>query len=146
MKSIKGFSLVCFFTLFLGLGLLNSCGSGGDDPTPDADSFALLQSGKWKIQGVTIDGVSNNTLFAGLTVAFTSGSFATTNGEPVWSSTGTWTKGSDNNSIVRNDGVIVRIVNITESSATLTLNWGKTTLGGGKIRSVSGNHVFVFGK
>ncbi len=146
MKSIKIFSSIFYFAIFFGLGSLNSCSSGGDDPTPASDSFALLQSGKWKMQSVSIDGINNTTLFKGMTLTFNASSFAATNGEPVWPSTGTWTKGSDNSSFTRGDGVIVKLDNLTETSATLTLNWTKTTLSGGRVNSISGNHVFVFMK
>ncbi len=41
------------------------------------------------------------------------------------------------------------VINATEISATklvLALAWTKTTLGGGRVESVAGQHVFTFGK
>lgn len=104
---------------------------------------ALLRSGKWKLNNVTVDGVNKNDLFTGLEITFTTANYSSLNGDPVWPISGTWIFTDDNaTAITRIDDLIVTIQSLTASNLTLALNWKKTTLGGGRINSISGNHVF----
>ena len=133
------FLLLCL----LALCLFSSCGGGGGEVVPD--NFKLLQ-GTWQMQNVKVDGVDKSSLFIGLAVTFTASGYTSSNGEPVWPLSGTWTKGADASTINKNDGLTVTIQSISASAATLSLNWNKNTLGGGRQMSVSGQHVFTFGR
>lgn len=138
----KAFLSVISMILISGAGFLASCGGGGD---PKVDSFKVLQSGTWKMKAVTIDGDNANSDFTGLTVSFSASGFTSTNGAPVWPSSGTWSKNTSD-AFTRNDGLTVTIDNASNSALTLSLNWTKTTLGGGRVGSIAGEYVFTFSK
>jgi hypothetical protein len=126
----------------------SGCGSdGGDDTPPAPDVQALLTSGAWKVKSVTVDGLNKNDLFTGFTIGFTATGFTATNGDPVWPASGTWTfADATKKSVTRNDGTTVTLESISETELTLKLQWSKTTLGGGKINSIAGTHVFILNK
>lgn len=135
-------SLALLMAVIVSMG---SCKKGGGEVSPDM--AALLKSGTWKTKTVAVDGTDRINLFTGFTLTFSASSFSASNGEPVWPATGTWTLNEATKTITRGDGVTAIVGDdLSETSLTLTLVWGKTTLGGGRTESVSGNHVFVFGK
>jgi hypothetical protein len=131
--------------LVLVVTVMVSC--GGDSNEAALDVKALLTSGTWKMNGVTVDGVNRNDLFTNFTLSFTATAYTATHGEPVWPSSGTWAFASaDQKTFTRNDGMEVTLNDISENELTLELTWTKTTLGGGRGVSTSGNHTFVFSK
>ena len=149
MKTIKLFlSIILVATI---IATLDSCkgGAGGDDPEPKTEPervSELLQSTQWKLSSIKVDDVSKN-LFANMTITFTANGFTTTNGAPVWPASGTWTfSGSDAKTMTLGDQTTVAIESITETNLTLSLTWTKNTVGPGRVASVAGKHVFVFGK
>ena len=130
----------------LALTLFISCGpGGGDDDTPTigpnemalnelSDTWTL--SGMPRVDGAEIEGWDNFQLTLGGTVDdndVVSGTFSAplTNRpegtEDVWPVSGTWTFDGNTTNILRNDGVSVRITNITDTSL--------------QIRSVSYTHL-----
>lgn len=133
---------------------LSSCDSGGDDPTTQMTkqeevTSLLVGAGStpktWTMQSVAVDGVDKSTLFGGMTIKFTAGTFTVANGGPLWPATGTWTFTSDQAiTIKRDDGTEVQ-VQATATSLKLTMTWNKKTFGTGRTTSVSGQHVFTFG-
>ena len=126
---------------------LAACGSGGDDPAPSKkdEVKAILVSTTWKLQSVTVDGTDQTDIYEGMTLKFTSLTYTTTNGMPVWKASGAWTFTNDTaTSFQRDDGVEVDILLATENSLKLGLLWDKTTLGSGRLESVAGDHVFTF--
>ena len=147
MKTGKIFLTGVSLTLLVAaLVMLGSC-KKGETGIVEPDMAALLKSGTWKVKTITVDGTDRFNLFTGFTVAFSASSFSAANGEPVWPATGTWTLNEETKTITRGDGVTAIVGDgLSETSLTLTLVWAKTTFGGGRIESVSGNHVFTFGK
>src|SRR5690242_6333678 len=134
-KSVS--SLYILLLLVAGI-IVSSCGGGGgDDPTPPAPTATetntqFLSSGTWKMSSVKVDGIDQSSLFKGFTLSFTSSSYSTTNGTPVWPASGTWSfTNSDATTVTRNDGVVITITSISTSNFVFTLMWDKTTLGGG---------------
>jgi len=135
-----------FSVLTIALISMSACGGGGND-VEKPDVASLLKSGQWKVQTVTVNGTNQLSVYTGLTITFSDPTFTSTNGEPVWPASGTWTLNSDGTIITRDDGLTVNVgENISESSLTLSLAWSETTLGGGRSESVAGNHTFTFGK
>lgn len=129
--------------LFVISGLI-SCGDS-DPAAPDAK--ALLTSGTWKINTVTVDGINQDELFADFDISFTPTSFTSTSGGALWPANGTWAfANSDQKLFTRSDGIQVTVENISETELTLRLTWNKTTLGGGRVASIQGNYIFVFSK
>lgn len=151
MKKIKTLSnFLAGIAILLSSVTFSNCGGGGDpEPTQtEAEKTrATLTNSAWKIQTSTVDGADQMTLFKNFTITFTTAGFTTTNGGAVWPATGTWSFVDDTaKSFKRDDGTVVAIDNITETGLTLSLNWTKTTFGGGRATSISGKNVFVFGK
>jgi hypothetical protein len=131
------------------LVVFSSCGGGGDpEPavTKKEEVTALLVGKSWKIKSVSVDNVDKTSMFTGLIVTFTSTGFTVTNPDPIWPATGTWSfTNNDATFIKRNDNLEMEIA-ATATELNVTLNWNKTTLGPGRVGSVSGRHVFVFGR
>lgn len=126
------------------------CGCKGSD-TPALSKkdevTATLTKSAWVIKTVTVDGVDKTSIYPNIGLTFTSSAFTTTNGGPIWPTSGTWSfTTADATAIQRNDGLVVTIQEATATSLKLALSWTKTTLGGGRVESVSGQHVFNFGK
>jgi hypothetical protein len=145
LNSIKGVATIVALSLLISLA-----GCKGDSaPTISAqdDVKAKLTASAWKIGTVTVDGVDKTSVYPNLTLTFTSTSFTTTNGGVVWPASGTWSfTGTDATSVTRNDGMVITIDEATATSLKLGLTWNKTTIGPGRAESVSGKHVFSFGK
>lgn len=122
-------------------------GCGSDKGTPKPDVQAMLTSGTWTMTTVTIDGVNKNSEFEGLTISFTKNGFTAVGGAPVWPQTGTWTfTDAERKSITRGDGTVVDLQSVSQIELILAFRWNKTTLGGGRDRSLEGDHVFVLGR
>ena len=125
---------------------LTSCGKSDPAPSAQEQVKAKLTSALWKIQSVMVDGVDKTSLYTGLTLQFTATAYNSTNGKPVWPTSGTWSfTSTDATTIKRDDGIEITVA-ATDSSLTLTLNWPTTTLGGGRAASVKGVNVFTFVK
>jgi hypothetical protein len=140
-KGILSISILLVTTLFI-----MSC--GGDTPPSVAEvTTKKLVSNNWKVSSVQVDGADQTALYTGMILNFDATIFTTTKGEPVWPSSGTWTF-TDNTAetIKRNDDLEITIVEVTETSLKLSLDWATGTLGPGRAASVSGNHVFTFEK
>lgn len=106
-----------------------------------------LVSGLWKIKTVTVDEVDRTTLFIGLTLKFSKNTYTSTNGEPVWPTSGTWTFVDEKaNTFLRDDNITVTILEHSENTLQLSLEWNKTTIGNGRFYSTKGVHVFSFTK
>jgi hypothetical protein len=132
------------YTLAMTMTIIVSCGNDEKD-SPNAQ--ALLTSGTWKVNTVTVDGVNKNDLYTNLTVSFTATGFTAVHGEPVWPASGTWTfVNAEQKEITRNDGTVVTLESISETELVLDLTWSKTTLGSGREASIQGAHTFVFNK
>jgi hypothetical protein len=130
--------------LFASCYLLSSCKKNED--TAQQKAMKLI-TGTWTSTNVTVDGVNKNDLFTGFTLTLSPAVFSSSNGDPVWPVSGTWNFTDGNaTAFIRNDGVVVSVNALTETSLTLTLQWDKTTFGGGRTNSVSGQHVFEFSK
>ena len=131
---------------------LSGCKGGASDPTPTPVSKqdevkAKLTSPTWKMQSVTVDGTDKTSIYKDLSLKFSATGFTSTNGGIVWPTTGTWTfTSTEATAIKRDDGLVVTLQEVTDTSLKLALTWSKTTLGSGRIESVSGQHVFSFGK
>lgn len=125
-------------------------GCGGSDPAPVSQQEVVktkLTAATWKMQTVMVGGVDKSSVYQDLTLKFTDTGFTSTNGEAVWPASGTWSFTDANaTAIQRDDGLTVTLQEVTDTSLKLALTWNKTTLGPGRVASVSGQHVFSLGK
>lgn len=127
--------------LLMGVLKITSC---GDDPISESERVAsLLTAHTWKVFSVMVDNVSQSNLYTNFAITFTATGFTTTNGEPVWPASGTWTFKNENTKIItRGDGIEMKLSEINEATLKLELTWNKTTIGSGRISSIAGVHVF----
>ncbi len=140
-------STICVVTLAVITMLMLMAGCGGDSTAPSATEITTnqLKANTWRISSVMVDGVDKTSMYANMTLTFTSNSFSTTNGSVVWPASGTWDfVDSTAKTITRNDGLKITINEITNTSLKLSLTWSTTTLGGGRAASVAGDHDFSF--
>lgn len=134
-------ALVIFITTLI----FSSCGS--KDPSPMETNTKLLTNGTWKVNSVKVAGVDKTNLFTGMTITFSENTYAATNGGPIWGTSQSWSF-IDNTakSFTISSGIQVDIIELTDASLILELTWDKTTLEGGRSKSVEGRHEFVFTK
>ncbi len=152
MPNIKNLilALVC-----VGLVFLQACGGGSTPPTPEEQRLIDLALGPtgvvWNMTSVTFEG-SPSTDFIGMTLTLRLGdptnAYATTNGDPVFGSTGTWALNGTSLTEVILDGNADNVFVIsnfdpesTPATLTLTVNW---TDPGGTIEGTNGTYVFNF--
>jgi hypothetical protein len=148
MKYLKKF---VFFTFSLAALMLMSCGddddaaSVTDDPveqTEEEKQLESLSASAWTMSGVTLDGADVDANFLGLVLTIKADKTYSTNGsyDPVWPSSGTFTFGSDINTLIRDDGVSMTIA-VSETSLTITFTYADS---GGRIDGLPGDYVFSF--
>lgn len=125
--------------------LLTGC-KKNDAPSLLQMNTTILTSHAWKLQNLQVDNVDKTSLYTGMTLTVTSTAYSTTNGVPVWAASGTWSFTDNGKTIERDDQVEVGVDKITDTQLVLSLAWNKTTLGGGRMSSVSGKHIFTFVK
>jgi hypothetical protein len=120
--------------------------NNNEDPQPTAVETALKQlTGKWTLQSLTIDGVAS-TEFSGLTITFNAPRYSSSNGEPVWPSTGMFEFTDETaTALIRNDKTTVDIVELDDTHLTLSLNWSQS-IEVGRSNAIGGKHVFVMTK
>jgi hypothetical protein len=118
----------------------------GNDPDPK-DNMLKQLTGSWQVSRVTVDGVDQSGLFDDFNLVIAPRQFSATNGEPVWPASGTWSfSDGQAKTFTRDDGIMVTIESVSNTQLRLGLTWTKTTIGAGRIKSVSGAHVFEFTK
>ena len=147
MKHLRSF---IFFTFSLGALMLISCGddddaSVADDPveqTEEEKQLESLSASAWTMSSITLDGADVTTNFSGLVLTIKSDKTYSTNGsyDPVWPSSGSFTFGSDLNTLTRDDGVSMTIA-VSETSLTVTFTYADS---GGRIDALPGDYVFSF--
>jgi hypothetical protein len=134
--------------LILGLLSIQSCDGRLDEKeiSPKDKTSALLLNAPWQIKTVVADGADQTSLFNTMTLSFSSASYTTTNGGALWPSNGEWAFADESAAtILRSDGVVITIDEISANSLTLSLFSAKASLGG-RGYSISGNYVFTFQK
>ena len=148
MKHLRSF---IFFTFSLGALMLISCGDDSDDPvtedhvtesTEEEKQLESLSASAWKMSSITLDGADATSNFDGLVLTINSDKTYSTNGsyDPVWPSSGSFTFGSDINTLTRDDGVSMTI-SVSETSLTVTFTYADS---GGRIDALPGDYVFSF--
>lgn len=144
-KRTKARPLISICLVMINTLLIASCGGGDPAPaspkTPEDEVRDLLVAHPWKLMSATVDGIDKTAVYDGLTITFTSISYHSTNGGPIWPSTGSWSfSNNDASAIKRDDGLVVQVL-VSESTLKLTFTWSKMTLGGGRVSSLNGQHI-----
>ena len=146
---MRHFRSFIFFIFSIAAMTLISCGddddSVADDPTEQTEEEKQLESlsaSVWTMSSITLDGADVTTNFSGLVLTINSDKTYSTNGsyDPVWPSSGSFTFGSDINTLTRDDGVSMTI-SVSETSLTITFTYADS---GGRIDALPGDYVFSF--
>jgi hypothetical protein len=151
LKNVK--MLIHSVTVLSLVMILGTVGCSDDDNDPPsistdvAEVFELISAAEWKISELRIDNDISST-YTGLTLSFGEGTYTSTNGAGIFPASGTWVfPSTDAEQVVLDNDLEMDILEISETSLVLSLEWTKNTIGtGGKSESVSGNHVFSFTK
>lgn len=148
MNSFKNisswFSIFVLLASVVALPMLQSC---ADEETEAERVSRLLTSGSWRLQNATVDQTDRTATYQGLQITFSEGSFATTSGRVLWPASGTWQLTDANaKTFDRNDGLRVTINEVDDTRLVLAFVWSRNSIAPGRTQSVSGNHVFTFGK
>lgn len=126
-----------------GMVVLSSC--GGDGPSASAVMTKKLIAHPWNLSSATVDGVDKTSTYTGLSITFSKTNYTATNGAPIWPTSGTWEFTDKKASgFIRNDDLVVEILEATSTSLKLSFSWDATTFEPGRTKSVGGNHVFTF--
>lgn len=141
MKNIYKLVIILFIA---NLCLLSGCKK--DEVQPETERIkGLLTSGNWQIQSVLVNNTDQTASFAGLELSFTDTGYSTTNGGAVWPASGTWTFVNESSTkIVRNDGLEITLIEVTQTTLKLSLVNPTSTIGTGRLSSVAGEHQFNF--
>lgn len=111
------------------------------------EQLVLLENGgkSWILTGGSVikDDFDVSDQFAGLKLTITGFDYMTVNSlSGVWASQGTWTfKDNQLTALERNDGVILRIDNISASQLVLSFTDPNGT--GGRYSSIPGGYIFT---
>jgi hypothetical protein len=148
-KNMKLNSKLWMITLALAALILSSCGSDPKGPSEE-ELFLDKLDHTWTLTTgqVTVDGVDVTESFAGMTLAFTSDKhYTTAHGvAPIWPAAGTFKLEKSSNSlydIIRDDGMQIKVMALTDQSITLSLQYAYT---GGRSGRVSGNYRFIMNR
>ena len=149
MKSINNrYSILATTLVIVTLLLISSC--GGDPPAPqetEVEKATKLLAGTWTVQNVTVDGTDRTSVYKDVRITFSGTSLTATNGGQIWPATTTWRFADETaKTISRGDGLTITVNELMATKFVAGLTWTKSTLGGGRAESVSGQHVFTFGK
>lgn len=137
--------LATFSLIFIVALVVNISGCKNSDPTAKTTNTALLAAQQWTLQSLKINGVNETDLYKDLTLKFESSIYQATNGEPIWSSSGTWSFTDDTaKSFVIEDDVLVTVEQLDQTSLKISLTWNSTTFEEGRAKSVEGEHEFTF--
>lgn len=150
MKSRISLSIAFSTSLLLLLLCFAHCGKKSDpEPTETEAQKAtkLLTAGQWSVQSVSVDGQDRSSTYKDLKLTFSATSITATNGGAIWPASTTWKfKDDTGKTIERGDGLSIAVAELSASKLVLALSWSKTTLGGGRALSISGQHNFTFTK
>ena len=140
MKSIINFLLIGIVAIQF------SCGS--DDPAvveSEEQVFLNQLSKTWQTSSVDLDGENVTGAFEGLQLTFTKEkTIGVINPvSPIWPSAGSFEliKSGDTFSIDRSDGVMITVLELTETSLIMNFNY----TAGARVSSVSGGYTFEMG-
>lgn len=119
-----------------------------EEPSEYEVAMSKITAHTWKISNVTVDGTTQTQLFTNFSIKFNNNdTYTSSNGAPVWPGSGQWYLDVSGTAFSRSDnGLMVSIQELSETSLILSLQWNRTTFGNGKTESISGNHRFTFTK
>jgi hypothetical protein len=139
-------TIPCIAILMLGsMWLIQGCGS---DVAPSAEKVFLDQIAQsWQISKADFDGKDVTNSFPGMVVTINQDkSFTVTNPvPPMWkaSNTFTLTEAGTSFQINRDDGLIITVSQVTNSTLILMFQYDATAMGG-RVSSVTGQLTFEF--
>lgn len=114
-----------------------------DEPTVKEKTEAMLMSGEWNQPIVTVDGVDKSSLYQDFTIKFSSNSYFSSGGSPLWPASGTWVFKDESAQVLILDNIKeVQINEITDVNLELAIQNDNTTFKSGRVNSIQGKNVF----
>lgn len=121
-------------------GLLSSC---HDDPSPEEEQLKRLTA-TWMVNTVSNDNTDVTSQFDSFTLTVSGDrTYSTTNGGNPWPASGTFTlTGQDFDSFRRDDGVIINLVEITDSKLILSFQMNSVRSIRSGVDGITGDFTF----
>lgn len=97
----------------------------------------------WQCERATVDGVDRTNIYPGLRITFDAKTYTTANGSPIFMPSGTWNFVNEVATRVTLDGHLQADIKfVTDDILELSLQWDRFSFEPGRLKSVTGNHVF----
>jgi hypothetical protein len=129
------------------IAIVTFCSCDGNDGPTAQDLFLKKLGQTWKCTTghVSVDGRDVTRSFSGMEITFTTDKTYTVANSvaPIWPAQGTFTLQPGDNglfNILRDDGVLITVSELTDSSITFHL---QHTSNGGRVKSISGAYEFL---
>lgn len=134
--------------LLIGALLIINLSCTEDELSDEEVTKQKLTESPWGDPMVTVDGVDESATYSDFSIDFSDGTYTSDNGEPIWSSSGTWEFKDNTGTIMILDGDLeVTINSVDDESLELVLQWEQTTFElGGRTNSIFGRHLFFMRK
>lgn len=138
---------VVWYFVLVGVCLLNACDDKDQVVDKEETVRKVLTSGQWRLESVILDGVPEPDYLDGLRITFSSSSITVQNGAPIFPPQDTWTFTSDDaTGVETGSGLTIDLVQVTDLILVIRFQWSDTTLGGGRNKSIAGQHEVRFGR
>lgn len=135
----KGISWLLSFAV-----IVFATGCKKDTPlTPQEQVTAQLTSAEaWEKPTVTVDGVDYTEHFANFSLKFGKNTYTSTEGEPIWLPSGTWTFGNEEGTLMIVDGSMeVEIISINDEVLEISFQGTEDSFEPGRKKSIIGRII-----
>jgi len=141
---MKTYKIILSLVLIAGITLFSAC----DDPEDPSKEKQFLNklSITWNLESATVGGKDVTESFPGLSLSVSADKtyYVANPVSPIWAASGTFTlekvSGSDLFNIVRDDGTIITVTELTENTLKYKFPY---TAPDGRVNGVSGEYEFV---
>jgi hypothetical protein len=128
--------------------VLTSCGGSDEEVIdPKIEVAGKLKAHEWKLSSVSVGGIDKTEIYEGMTINFATSGYTAASSNPIFLPSGSWSVESETKLKITPAGEEPReltIIEITDSSLKISVEWDETTMGGGRPESLEGNHIFHF--
>lgn len=141
LRATSIFIVACFALIYVGC-------KKDDEPSAQERITSILTSAEaWNDPEVTVDGVDYSEVYADFSINFSSTSYTTIAGAPVWESTGLWTFLNEEGTLLQFDNAReVELNLLSDNIIELSFQWDENTFEPGRVNSVKGKNKFKLKK
>lgn len=151
MRTLKVIDLKIIPFIMLALLTLVGCGNEGIDLNPNQQEIVFeILSGNWDINevgSIMVDGQDVSLNYAGFSLSFTDGAYATNAGQKLFSASGTWSWANEEASVINlDDGKVITITTLTTEQFVFSFSFdGEGGVANG-VNGISGNYTITVGR